>query len=120
MGGVGRPDLVGALSPDATPEILSEHMFKSLHEKLMALDDDVEVLPAHGERLRREENGNFLFSESNEKRNSREISSFFFLGLTRPRDFFCFRSWFTLREGHRQGAVLDDWSRTANKPCTAD
>eukprot|EP00045_Choanoeca_perplexa_P015883 m.206593 g.206593 ORF g.206593 m.206593 type:complete len:500 (-) comp17106_c0_seq2:3743-5242(-) len=47
VGGVGRPDLVGALDPDATPEILSQNMFNSL-AKLLKLGDDVEVLPAHG------------------------------------------------------------------------
>lgn len=47
VGGVGRPDLVGALDPSATPEILSQNMFNSL-AKLLLLGDDVEVLPAHG------------------------------------------------------------------------
>ena len=48
MGGVGRPDLVGALDPTATPEILSQNMYRSLFNKLLLLGDDVEVLPAHG------------------------------------------------------------------------
>eukprot|EP00043_Microstomoeca_roanoka_P009009 m.86131 g.86131 ORF g.86131 m.86131 type:complete len:512 (-) comp14453_c1_seq4:302-1837(-) len=48
VGGNGRPDLVGALLPDATPEHLSQLMYASLHEKLAKLPDDCEVLPAHG------------------------------------------------------------------------
>eukprot|EP00043_Microstomoeca_roanoka_P007075 m.68479 g.68479 ORF g.68479 m.68479 type:complete len:497 (-) comp13682_c0_seq9:83-1573(-) len=48
VGGNGRPDLVGALRPDATPELLSRLMFASIHEKLAHLPDDCEVLPAHG------------------------------------------------------------------------
>ena len=48
VGGCGRPDLVGALDASLTPEVLSKMMFKSLREKIMALPDDCEVLPAHG------------------------------------------------------------------------
>eukprot|EP00730_Choanoeca_flexa_P006628 TRINITY_DN12186_c2_g3_i1.p1 TRINITY_DN12186_c2_g3~~TRINITY_DN12186_c2_g3_i1.p1 ORF type:complete len:501 (+),score=102.92 TRINITY_DN12186_c2_g3_i1:117-1619(+) len=48
VGGVGRPDLVGALDSSATPEMLSANMYNSLYNKLMLLNDNVEVLPAHG------------------------------------------------------------------------
>eukprot|EP00056_Hartaetosiga_gracilis_P011672 m.177649 g.177649 ORF g.177649 m.177649 type:complete len:495 (+) comp13550_c1_seq3:145-1629(+) len=47
VGGVGRPDLVGALLPDATPEKLSSNMFHSL-KRLMTLPDECLVFPAHG------------------------------------------------------------------------
>ena len=46
IGDVGRPDLVG--SKGYTPEQMAAMMFDSLHEKLMKLDDAVEVYPAHG------------------------------------------------------------------------
>ena len=44
-GEVGRPDL----EPGADHEELAKQLFDSLHEKLMKLDDGVEVYPAHGE-----------------------------------------------------------------------
>lgn len=46
IGDVGRPDLVG--SKGHTPEQMAAMMYDSLHEKLMKLDDTVEVYPAHG------------------------------------------------------------------------
>jgi hydroxyacylglutathione hydrolase len=46
IGDVGRPDLVG--SKGHTPEQMAAMMYDSLHEKLMKLDDAVEVYPAHG------------------------------------------------------------------------
>lgn len=44
-GEVGRPDL----EPGANHRELAELLFDSLHQKLMALDDGVEVYPCHGE-----------------------------------------------------------------------
>lgn len=46
IGDVGRPDLVG--SKGFTPEQMAAMMYDSLHEKLLKLDDAVEVYPAHG------------------------------------------------------------------------
>ncbi|MEK6374231.1 MAG: MBL fold metallo-hydrolase [Acidobacteriota bacterium] len=46
IGDVGRPDLAG--SRGYTPEMMASMMYDSLHDKLLALDDDVEVWPAHG------------------------------------------------------------------------
>ena len=46
IGDVGRPDLVG--SKGYTPEQMAGMLYDSLHDKLLALDDDVEVYPAHG------------------------------------------------------------------------
>lgn len=46
IGDVGRPDLVG--SKGHTPEQMAAMMYDSLHQKLMTLDDAVEVYPAHG------------------------------------------------------------------------
>ena len=46
IGDVGRPDLAGARG--YTPEAMAALMYDSLHEKLLKLDDDVEVWPAHG------------------------------------------------------------------------
>jgi rhodanese-related sulfurtransferase len=44
IGDVGRPDL----SPDHTPQQLAGMLYESLHRKLLALPDSVEVYPAHG------------------------------------------------------------------------
>lgn len=44
IGDVGRPDL----SPSHTPQQLAALMFDSLHQKVLALPDDVLVYPAHG------------------------------------------------------------------------
>src|SRR5262249_53423433 len=46
IGDVGRPDLVG--SKGFTAQRMAEMLFESLHEKLLKLDDAVEVWPAHG------------------------------------------------------------------------
>ncbi len=44
IGDVGRPDL----APDHTPQQLAGMLYDSLHQKLLALSDSVEVYPAHG------------------------------------------------------------------------
>jgi rhodanese-related sulfurtransferase len=44
IGDVGRPDL----SADYTPQQLAALLYRSLHEKLLKLPDDVKVYPAHG------------------------------------------------------------------------
>jgi hydroxyacylglutathione hydrolase len=46
IGDVGRPDLAG--SRGFSPEQMAGMMYDSLRQKLMPLDDDVEVFPAHG------------------------------------------------------------------------
>src|SRR5207249_11873537 len=46
IGDVGRPDLAGAKG--YTPQDMAAMMYDSLHEKLLKLDDAVEVYPAHG------------------------------------------------------------------------
>jgi glyoxylase-like metal-dependent hydrolase (beta-lactamase superfamily II) len=46
IGDVGRPDLVG--SKGFTAEQMASMLYDSLHEKLLTLDDAVEVYPAHG------------------------------------------------------------------------
>jgi len=43
---VGRPDLAGGKG--YTSQMMAEMMYDSLHEKLLQLDDAVEVYPAHG------------------------------------------------------------------------
>eukprot|EP00055_Hartaetosiga_balthica_P017641 m.120126 g.120126 ORF g.120126 m.120126 type:complete len:495 (+) comp9369_c0_seq1:360-1844(+) len=47
VGSVGRPDLVGSIIPEITPELLSNNMFDSL-QRLMELPDECIVFPAHG------------------------------------------------------------------------
>jgi hydroxyacylglutathione hydrolase len=46
IGDVGRPDLAGGRG--YTPQMMAAMMYDSLHEKLLKLDDAVEVYPAHG------------------------------------------------------------------------
>lgn len=46
IGDVGRPDLAGARG--YTPQQMAGMMYESLHQKLLKLDDAVEVWPAHG------------------------------------------------------------------------
>lgn len=46
IGDVGRPDLAGGRG--YTAETMAGLLFDSLHDKLLKLDDDVEVFPAHG------------------------------------------------------------------------
>jgi hydroxyacylglutathione hydrolase len=46
IGDVGRPDLAGGKG--YTPQTMAGMMYDSLHEKLLRLDDEVEVFPAHG------------------------------------------------------------------------
>ena len=46
IGDVGRPDLAGARG--YTAEQMADMLYDSLHEKLLTLDDSIEVYPAHG------------------------------------------------------------------------
>jgi rhodanese-related sulfurtransferase len=46
IGDVGRPDLVG--SKGYTADQMASMLYESLHDKLLKLDDGVEVFPAHG------------------------------------------------------------------------
>src|SRR5262249_52369309 len=46
IGDVGRPDLAGGKG--YTTQIMAAMMYDSLHEKILRLDDAVEVYPAHG------------------------------------------------------------------------
>ena len=46
IGDVGRPDLAGGRG--FSPAEMASMMYDSIHGKLLALDDDVEVWPAHG------------------------------------------------------------------------
>lgn len=46
IGDVGRPDLVG--SRGYTADQMAAMLYESLHDKLLKLDDQVEVFPAHG------------------------------------------------------------------------
>lgn len=46
IGDVGRPDL--AVKSDLTERDLAGHLYDSLHNKIMTLEDDIIVYPAHG------------------------------------------------------------------------
>lgn len=46
VGDVGRPDLAGGKG--YTPQLMAAMMYDTLHNKILKLDDAVEVYPAHG------------------------------------------------------------------------
>jgi glyoxylase-like metal-dependent hydrolase (beta-lactamase superfamily II)/rhodanese-related sulfurtransferase len=46
VGDVGRPDLAGGKG--YTPQMMAAMMYDTLHEKILKLEDAVEVYPAHG------------------------------------------------------------------------
>ncbi|MFM1876062.1 MAG: hypothetical protein RL266_1799 [Bacteroidota bacterium] len=48
IGDVGRPDLAQHVIADLTQEKLANHLFDSLRNKLMPLNDDIIVYPGHG------------------------------------------------------------------------
>ena len=48
IGDVGRPDLAQKLKSELTPEILAGYLYDSLRNKIMPLNDDIVVYPAHG------------------------------------------------------------------------
>ena len=48
IGDVGRPDLAQHVIADLTEEKLAAHLYDSLREKIMPLNDDIIVYPAHG------------------------------------------------------------------------
>ena len=48
IGDVGRPDLAQKISVGLTQQKLAEHLFDSLRGKIMPLNDDIIVYPAHG------------------------------------------------------------------------
>jgi len=48
IGDVGRPDLAQKVSADLTQEKLAGYLYHSLREKIMPLEDDIIVYPAHG------------------------------------------------------------------------
>jgi glyoxylase-like metal-dependent hydrolase (beta-lactamase superfamily II)/rhodanese-related sulfurtransferase len=48
IGDVGRPDLAQKVVEDLTQEKLAGHLYDSLRNKIMPLNDDIIVYPAHG------------------------------------------------------------------------
>jgi len=48
IGDVGRPDLAQKVKAELTQEMLAEHLFDSLRNKIMPLNNDIIVYPAHG------------------------------------------------------------------------
>ncbi|MCB9203209.1 MAG: MBL fold metallo-hydrolase [Flavobacteriales bacterium] len=48
IGDVGRPDLAQKIASDLTQEKLASHLYDSLRNKIIPLDDDLIVYPAHG------------------------------------------------------------------------
>jgi glyoxylase-like metal-dependent hydrolase (beta-lactamase superfamily II)/rhodanese-related sulfurtransferase len=48
IGDVGRPDLAQKVKAELTEDILAAHLYDSLRNKIMPLDNDIIVYPAHG------------------------------------------------------------------------
>jgi glyoxylase-like metal-dependent hydrolase (beta-lactamase superfamily II)/rhodanese-related sulfurtransferase len=48
IGDVGRPDLAQKVKAELTQELLANHLYDSLRNKIMPLPDDIIVYPAHG------------------------------------------------------------------------
>ena len=48
IGDVGRPDLSQKVKVELTQELLANHLYDSIHNKIMPLADDIIVYPAHG------------------------------------------------------------------------
>jgi glyoxylase-like metal-dependent hydrolase (beta-lactamase superfamily II)/rhodanese-related sulfurtransferase len=48
IGDVGRPDLLAAAGTGLTPDVMARALYRSLHERLLALPDATRVFPAHG------------------------------------------------------------------------
>lgn len=48
IGDVGRPDLAQSFEEGLTQEVLAGHLYDSLRNKIMPLDDSITVYPSHG------------------------------------------------------------------------
>ncbi|MEO8711675.1 MAG: MBL fold metallo-hydrolase [Parafilimonas sp.] len=48
IGDVGRPDLAQKVNAELTQDMLAGYLYESLHNKILPLDDDIIVYPAHG------------------------------------------------------------------------
>lgn len=48
IGDVGRPDLAQKVNASLTEDMLAGYLYDSLHNKIMPLNDDIIVYPAHG------------------------------------------------------------------------
>jgi hydroxyacylglutathione hydrolase len=48
IGDVGRPDLAQHVIAELSPEMLAEHLYDSLRNKIMPLPDSIIIYPAHG------------------------------------------------------------------------
>jgi glyoxylase-like metal-dependent hydrolase (beta-lactamase superfamily II)/rhodanese-related sulfurtransferase len=48
IGDVGRPDLAQKVKAELTEEKLAGYLYESLHDKILPLNDDIIVYPAHG------------------------------------------------------------------------
>lgn len=48
IGDVGRPDLAQKIKSELSAEILAGYLFDSLREKIMPLNEDILIYPAHG------------------------------------------------------------------------
>ncbi len=99
IGDVGRPDLAQHVIADLTQEKLAAHLYDSLHNKIMPLNDDLIVYPAHGagsacgknmsketyDTLGNQKRTNYALRESLSKE---EFIKELLIGLTPPPSYF--------------------------------
>jgi glyoxylase-like metal-dependent hydrolase (beta-lactamase superfamily II)/rhodanese-related sulfurtransferase len=48
VGDVGRPDLLASAGAGLSADVLASHLYHSLCDKLLVLDDETRIFPAHG------------------------------------------------------------------------
>ncbi|MFA7445061.1 MAG: MBL fold metallo-hydrolase [Flavobacteriaceae bacterium] len=98
IGDVGRPDLAQKVSSDLTQEKLAGYLYHSLRNKIMPLEDDIIVYPAHGagsacgknmsketfDTLGNQKKTNYALQEMTEQQFIKEVTD----GLLPPPAYF--------------------------------
>lgn len=98
IGDVGRPDLAQKVSSDLTQEKLAGYLYHSLRDKIMPLEDDIIVYPAHGagsacgknmsketfDTLGNQKKTNYALQEMTEQQFIKEVTD----GLLPPPAYF--------------------------------
>ncbi|NOQ75219.1 MAG: MBL fold metallo-hydrolase [Crocinitomix sp.] len=127
IGDVGRPDLAQHVVSDLTEEYLAGHLFDSLRNKIMPLDNDLIVYPSHGagsacgknmskettDTLGNQKKTNYALRPDMTKA---EFIDEVLTGLTAPPNYFPQNVLLNIK-GYDS---LDDVMKRANKPLTPE
>lgn len=127
IGDVGRPDLAQHVISDLTEELLAGHLFDSLRNKIMPLNDDLIVYPNHGAGSACGKNMSKETTDTlgNQKKtnyalrpdmNKAEFIKELLTGLTAPPQYFPQNVLMNIK-GYDS---LDDVMTRANKPLTPE